>query len=131
MGVFVEALPQGSPLNELFPVSSDYFTIFNSNAARIGAIPDPDLRKALVRAYVLAKALVDTFRMNNELINRREHFAALAVETGQPLHQQHADGYTQTLVAYADSVRNSHNETKAAVTSLLRELRTRGVLQRP
>lgn len=45
VGSHVESLREGNALMLYWPVTQDYFTIYNSNASLIGKISDHDLRK--------------------------------------------------------------------------------------
>ena len=128
MGAHIEALADGTPLLMYYPVINDFFTVYNANAFLIGRIENNDLRKSLVRTYVLAKGLVDSFRMNNELVSKFEHWHALAAETNSPLHQQNAQSHYNALVVYAKQIKKSHTEVKKSVGELMRMLHKQGVL---
>lgn len=67
IGAHTEALPDNSPMLMFWPITQDYFTIYNTNAFFIGKIKDHDLRKQIVATYAKARGLIDSFRMNNEL----------------------------------------------------------------
>ena len=64
-GQKVEDLSPGNPLLMYWPITQDYFTIYSTNARKIGEIEDPRLRKLLVTAYIRSRGLIDSFRMNN------------------------------------------------------------------
>jgi hypothetical protein len=64
-----ENLLPDKPLKIYYPVTQDYFTIFNSNSAQIGQIPHEELRTAIVKAYLNAKGLVDAHRLNNRILD--------------------------------------------------------------
>jgi hypothetical protein len=128
MGAFVEALADGAPLLRYYPVISNYFVVFDSNAFLIGRVEDNDLRKLLVWTYVRAKALMDSFRMNNEILARYENWLALAAQTGSPIHQQYVQGTYDGLVQYARGIKTSHVELKKSVAQLMRMLHKQGVL---
>lgn len=128
MGSRLEALPKGNPLLSFYPVISDFFTVYNANASLIGHIDDHDLRRALVRTYVLAKGLVDSFRMNNEMLAKYEYWNALVEETKLPVHQQKQAACHKALVEYAVLLKQSHAEVVASQQDLMRMLYKRGVL---
>jgi hypothetical protein len=128
MGAHIEALAEGTPLLMYYPVINDFFTVYNANAFLIGRIENNDLRKSLVRTYVLAKGLVDSFRMNNESVSKFEHWNALAGETALPLHTQNAQAQYNGLVVYAKQIKKSHAEAKKSVAELMRMLHKQEVL---
>jgi hypothetical protein len=128
MGVQVEALQDGKPIEYYFPVTNDFFTVYNGNSFLIGRIPDHDLRKRIIRTYTLAKGLVNSFRLNNEFLYKREMAVKIREETEQEVHKRQADAHSKALIMYAKEIRKSHQSTKEAAKSLLRELRKQGVL---
>ena len=128
MGAHIESLPEEQPLLMYYPVMNDFFTVYNANAFLIGRIEDNDLRKSLVRTYVLAKGLVDSYRMNNELLSKFEHWDALFAETNNPVHQQHAQAQCDALVTYGTQLKKGHADVKKCVQDLMRMLHKRGVL---
>lgn len=128
MGAQIEALPDGQPLLMYYPVINDFFTVYNANAHLIGTIENNDLRKSIVRTYVLAKGLVDSFRMNNELVAKFEQWHVRSVETNHELHKQNAQAQYEALVRYAKLIKESNAEVKKSLADLMRMLRKQGVL---
>lgn len=127
-GAHVEALPDGEPVAIYWPITQDYFIIYSANANSIGRVRDHDLRKAIVVAYTKAWGLIDSFRMNNELVHKFEYTTLLYQESKNPVHQAHANAHRQNLVRYAAQLKQRHNDLKAIVSDLLRRLRKEGVL---
>ncbi|VAV85342.1 hypothetical protein MNBD_DELTA01-321 [hydrothermal vent metagenome] len=123
MGTQLEALPNGTPLLLLYPLFSDYFTIYHSNASIIGKIDDHDLRKEIVSFYTAAKGLVDSYRLNNELVQKYEYWEALYQESNNDAHKQKAIASYQILIAYADAIRKLHEDIKEKKINLLKTLR--------
>ena len=60
IGHHTEALADGQPLNIYYPVTQEYFTVYNTNAFFIGRIRDHDLRKLIVSTYSKARGLIDS-----------------------------------------------------------------------
>lgn len=128
IGSRLESLPQNEPLLSYYIIGQDYFTIYNSNAFLIGHIGDADLRIKIVRVYTAARGLVDSFRMNNELIQRYEYWHNLYQVTQSQTDYNRFISYYSSLTKYADGLRQQHNSLKQSISDLLRELRKRGVL---
>lgn len=105
-----------------------YFTIYNANAFFIGKIKDHDLRKKIVATYSKARGLIDSFRMNNELVQKYEYAFVLAQESQTPIHQTTAQARYQSLIQYSEALKIRHAELKSIVSELLRHLRKEGVL---
>jgi hypothetical protein len=128
VGHIIESLQEGQGFEGYWVVTQDYFTVYTSNSHLIGQIPDVDLRKEIIATYSIAKSLIDSFRMNNELVLQFEQAVLLANETQNEKHQQVATLRRQQIVVYANSLKRIHGDLKVKVTSLLRELRKQGVL---
>jgi hypothetical protein len=131
VGHHLEALPNGQPFNMYWPITQDYFTIYNSNALLIGRIPDPDLRKLIVSSYSKARGLIDSYRLNNDLVQKFEYACLVWQETGNPVHQTTATARETALAQYAVKMKESHARIKEQVQHLLRALRKEGVLNKP
>lgn len=104
IGARIEALPEGQPLEIYYPLTQDYFTIYNSNASAIGRIKDPLLRESIVITYNKCKKVVDGFKYNNELFQN---------------HKQ------QDMIEYAHLIKEDHYELKSYIEELLELLKIR------
>jgi hypothetical protein len=76
----------------------------------------------------MARSLIDTFRMNNELVNRLEQSAFVANETNKEEHRQEVIIRHRLVALYGDGLRRIHADLKTRTSSLLRSLRKHGVL---
>jgi len=128
MGSKVEALEKGGALAFYYPLVSDFFSVYTGNSFLIGRIPDNDLRKQIIKTYTLAKGTIDTFRLNNDLVSKLEFSEKLFAESNLDVHKQQSIAHYNSLVAYADSIKEGHKDLKQEVSSLLRMLRKNGVL---
>lgn len=127
----LEALPDGQPLNMYWPITQEYFTVYNMNALFIGRIPDPDLRKLIVSSYSKARGLIDSYRLNNDLVQKHEHAYWVWQETKNEVHKATAAARYTAMVQYAAKLKKGHAEIKKQVQDLLRALRKEGVLNKP
>lgn len=128
MGSRIESLNEGEALAFYYPLVSDFFTVYNGNSFLIGRIPSNDLRKQIIKTYTLSKGMVDSFRMNNDLVSKYEFSEKLYAESQSEVHKQQAISHFKALIDYAKSLRESHKSLKQEISSLLRELRKNGVL---
>lgn len=131
IGHELEALPNSQGLRIYYPVTQEYFTIYTSNALFIGRIRDNDLRKLIVSTYSKARGLIDSYRLNNDLLQKHEHAHWLFLQTNSPVHQAAATAYSQAIVNYAANLRRLHDDVKRHAQELLRALRKEGVLNKP
>ena len=56
----------------VFPISQDYPIIYRSNANLIGQIKNSNLRREIVKIYKSLDVLMETYQLNNRLINEYE-----------------------------------------------------------
>lgn len=128
MGSRIESLGKDDALSFYYPLVSDFFTVYNGNSFLIGRIADNDLRKQIIKTYTLAKGIVDSFRMNNDLVSKWEFSEKLYAETKSDVHKEQAIAHYASLIDYAEILKESHKNLKAEVATLLRQLRKNGVL---
>jgi len=128
MGARLESLDEGHALAYYYPLVSDFFTVYNGNSFLIGRVPDNDLRKQIIKTYTLAKGIVDSYRMNNDLVSKWEFSEKLFAETQQEVHKEQTIVHYASLIEYAKTLKESHKALKQEVNNLLRELRKNGVL---
>jgi len=128
MGSNVDALKENQPLLFHYPLVNDYFAVYNGNSFLIGRIADNDLRKQIVKTYTLAKALIDSFRLNNDLVQKYEYLEQLFRETNNQVHKQHLQLRFTQLIQYAKEIKKTHEILKKESSNLLRSLRKKGVL---
>ncbi len=128
VGNAILALPANQPFRAYWPVSNDYFVVFNSNAVFIGHLRDDDLRKSLIVAYSRAKGLIDSFRLNNGLVERFENAHSIALQNPTPATQNIAGSHLSVLTQYAGVLKQGHTMLETSVNDALRRLRKAGVL---
>jgi hypothetical protein len=128
MGSRIDSLKEHEALAFYYPLVGDYFTVYNGNSFLIGRIPDNDLRKKIIKTYTIAKGMVDSFRLNNDLVSKWEFSEKLYAESQLEVHKQQAIAHYSALVDYATSLKEGHASFKLEVNDLLRELRKNGVL---
>jgi hypothetical protein len=128
MGAKLESLRANEPLNFYYPLVSDFFSVYNGNTFLIGRINNNDLRKQVIKTYTLLKGMVDSFRLNNDLVHKYEYASKLHDETKQEVHKQHAIAHYNSLISYAATLKQGHDVLKHEISYLLRTLRKNGVL---
>jgi hypothetical protein len=128
IGVKLEALSDNQPLHFYYPITQEYFTVYNGNSFLIGQIDNNDLRKAIITSYTKARGLIDSYRFNNDLLQKYEYWSFLFQETKNPQHAININAYHDSLTKHAKDLKESHGELKEDVKNLLRMLRKQGVL---
>lgn len=128
MGSRIDTLEDDEPLNFYCPLVSDSFTVYNGNSVLIGRIPDNALRKQIIKTYMLAKGMMDLFRLNNDLVQRLETARKIYQETGAEIDKQFADSQFVKLISYANTLKQGHRNLGREINQLLSVLRTQGAL---
>jgi hypothetical protein len=123
VGAMVESLPEGGAFEFYYPLTQDYFTVYNTNAGKIGAVKDAKLREAIVVCYNKCKKIVDGFKYNNVLY--KDYRDLLLMPASSPNHEEYVKGKRQELVDYAKIVVEDHYEVKSYVERLLKLLEER------
>lgn len=114
VGQLVEDLPAGEGLNFYYPLTQDYFSIYNSNASQIGAIQDPALRETIVVCYNKCKKVVDGFKYNNDMV---QAYNSLLLSHG--VESPQAEAKKAELAGFAAIVKEDHYELKGYVERML------------
>jgi hypothetical protein len=124
IGALIESMPEeGAALEFYYPLTQDYFTVYNTNAAMIGRVKDHILRESVVVCYNKCKKVVDGFKYNNVLF--RDYRDMLLMPASSPHHQDYVQAKYRELVDYALVVREDHYELKEYVERLLKLLAQR------
>ena len=123
IGAIVENLPADGALEFYYPLTQDYFTVYNTNAAKIGQVKDAVLREAIVVCYNKCKKIVDGFKYNNELYVDYRNTAVQAAVTSMPEALVRAK--RQALVDYGQMAKADHMECKGYVERMLMLLENR------
>lgn len=105
MGSQLEALSDNQPLLLHYPLNNDFFSVFHGNTSLIGKIESNDLRKQIIKTYILAKGIIDSYRMNNYLLQQYEQAYRIHQETGSQIHLNHANAQYSRLIEYAKSLK--------------------------
>ena len=122
IGIQLEALSDDDPFLYLYPITQDYFNIYHGNSILIGKINDSNLRENIIVTYTLAKGLVDSYRFNNDMVQKYDQLQFLFRQTENSVFEQQLGAQHSALVYYARKIKTRHNEVKNRVNSLLREL---------
>lgn len=128
IGVQLESLDENRPLLFYYPLVSDFFPVYNGNTFLLGRIKDNDLRKSIIKTYTLAKGLLDSYRMNNDLLQKYEHWDGVYLETQLPVHKDKSITQYGALIAYAKNLKSQHVKLKESVKNTVRILMKNGVL---
>ncbi len=125
IGLAIEGLKAGEPLLFYYPLTQDYFTIYNTNASFVGRLDDAELRKAIVVTYNKCKKVVDGFIYNNALFVDYQQMRYQTVESGK--ENPNLAAKLDELQQFAEAIKADHFELKQYVDHLLALLEQRNI----
>ncbi|MDS0850508.1 hypothetical protein [Burkholderia cenocepacia] len=128
VGNQIATLPKGQPFLYFWPVSSEYFAVYHSNSVFIGHLKNNDLRKSLIQTYTYAKALIDSFRLNNAFVEKHQQAVFITAQAPTDANKQFVQVTHQQLVLYGEILQESHRRLEKSAEETLRALRKAGVL---
>jgi hypothetical protein len=112
MGAQLEALQDNQALLFYYPVGQDYFPVYRGNTFLISRIRNNDLRRLIVCVYTKANGMVDSFRMNNELVGKHDYWNSIFQNSKQEKDRQTAIQFYQRCVDYSKKLKSSHLDLK-------------------
>lgn len=121
VGAAVESLKPGDAIEFYYPLTQDYFTVYNENADKIGKVPSDELRTAIVSCYNKCKKVVDGFKYNNELYMDWRNAANIISDDER--HLQLVARKKQLLIDYAVIIREDHFVLKGYIEKMLGMIR--------
>ena len=122
VGKDLEKLLVGKPFLVTYPLTQNYFIVYDSNASLIGKIEDDDLRELIVIAYTCAKGLIDSYKLNNDLVQKWGNLVLQYQLTNNPVFDQNAKALLVGLTDYVVGIKELHFEMKDNVAKLLEKL---------
>lgn len=124
-GRTLENLQDGEAFLSYWPITQEYFTIYTNNAIHLSKLKDSSLRRRVVTTYTKARGLIDSYRMNNEMLRQYENASILFGETQKDIYKRDALTRYQGLQEYALRLRALHNELNILIFDLIQNLENR------
>ena len=103
-GDFLEKTNNGYPFLYKYIVKQDYFIIYNKNSHFLGKINDALLREQIIITYTKSKAIVDSYILNNSILEKYENMILLFQQTQNIQFKNNADEYLNSLKDYCDKL---------------------------
>lgn len=114
------ALPEGEPFLLYYPVSHDYFTVYNTSCDMVGKIANPSLRSSIVRTYTLAKALLDAYAFINASLVEFKRLKLLFDETRNPVYGNEASAALGSIGEMTKALREIHKKVESSIQEMRR-----------
>jgi hypothetical protein len=99
-----------------YPVTVEPFPVFIGNVGMVGKVDDAELRRSIVRAYALARGLLDSFRLNNASV---AEYKRLKTMNGPPETNLFTRTHRDRMVEYAGKLKERDEWVEQAVKDLL------------
>jgi len=133
VGHLVESLKPGEGLAVRYKLRQQYFTVYDSNTQYLGHVEDDQLRTAIIKTYTLAKGLIDSHLVNNDLL--AYHRQMERVNLGPTaLFAAGVEGFKQKALnewkTFGPEVKTAYQQTKESVELLLHLLNESDVLKK-
>jgi hypothetical protein len=102
-----------------WPIQSDYFSVYAANAGLLGELGDDRLAADIIEAVTAAKGLIDSLRLNLEMVQNLEVMRgrANAGEGGLDLEAQ-IEAQEAHLVTYAVGIKSIDARLTAAMRTM-------------
>jgi hypothetical protein len=126
-GKRLEALEKGKAFMYYYPISQDYFTVYNGNSFLVGKITHPRLRRSIVETYTKARGVIDGFTLNNDMVQKWNHLDLMRQDSQNPMLIHMMWMQEQSLVHHAVKLREIHRQTKESLEHLLLIAKTTGL----
>lgn len=111
-GHLVESLLPGEGLALTYKLRQQYFTVYDSNAQYLGHVEDDQLRAAIVRTYTLAKGLIDTHLVNNDLLVQYENISGFDVSSYSAIIQQNQQNTIRRWKAFGTEIKTANTSPR-------------------
>lgn len=118
-GKDLEASQLGTAFNFQFKIGDPPFPVFDAYRGSLGKITDVKIRKQIVVTYARAHGLIESFRINNALIDRVHVTLDIAAQAGNSFYQQVVNRAATNLENYGDVLREVRKETLVDVQILI------------
>lgn len=125
IGEKIETIREGEAVLFYYPLTQDYFTVYNTNASFVGRLDDSELRKAIVVTYNKCKKVVDGFIYNNALFVDYQQMKYESIELGKD--NLNLGAKLHEMEQYALVMQQDHIELKRYVEHLLELLEKRKI----
>ena len=111
-------VPAGQPFNYIIPIVERPFPIYDGSTAKLGQIPNDNLRRTIITGYGHANGFVGSIRMNNVLVERFEQAHYLFAIHNDEIHRELREVNFNRLATYSDSLKSSYAAAKEKIQQM-------------
>jgi len=118
IGDSIENLKENEGFDSYYPIFDNYFIIYDNNTNLIGSL-DKGLSEILIKTYIAAKGLKDSFVFNNQLLNEVRRYHDLARETNIKHYSVQHQAYSGIWQDYGKGIQEMHFKLKESKDILI------------
>lgn len=118
IGKSIESLKEDEGFDSYYPIFDNYFIVYDNNTNLIGSL-DKELSEILVKTYIIAKGLKDSFVFNNQLLNEVRRYHDLAQETNIEHYSIQYQTYFGIWQEYGKGIQEMHFKLKESKDILI------------
>ena len=111
IGSHVENLQEHTGFGSYYPIFDRYFVVYDNNTNLLGGLTQ-DLSELIVKTYLLAKGLKDSFLFNNDLLTKTTYYHDLSQETNSEHYKRQHAIYAQMWQEYGIGIKEMHFRLK-------------------
>lgn len=111
MGDILEQHNETEAFHYIYVVNQDYFTIYNNSSQLIGSVKNKKLSSSIIKTYAKAKSLIDTYQLNNKILDKQEIYAS-------DMNISMINGYENALKEYTPVLKRLHTDLKEEISTL-------------
>ena len=126
-GNALENLNDEEPITWYYPLTLNYFTIYEGNISLIGSLEDHELRKSIIISYTKAKSLIDSYRLNNEFVAKWENSQKQWKFTGSLSYAEDMRVMYSIMQDYGKKIKEIHKDIKHEFNNLKLLFNQRGI----
>jgi hypothetical protein len=117
-GPMIDAHKPGAAFNYKYPIDDSGFVFYQTNNAALGDLADDDLRELIIKCYLQTQVILNTHRMNNDLMESVERYSTLAEGHSENLRALVAEKQA-ALDVYGDAIVMNYRVAAELVTNTL------------
>lgn len=114
----IRRVADGERMNFHWPITSEYFAVYAANAGLLGELDDDDLAKEIIEVVTAAKGLVDSLRLNVQMLGELVAVMARQTEPPDPGLAAEIAARDRNLIAYAVGIRELDVRLSEGVASV-------------
>lgn len=117
----LEGYEGGKPFDTIFPLTQNYFSFYESNSFALTSINEKTM-KSIVICYGSARSLVDTFKMNNQVLDELSKLQTIYHDTQKDIHRFNLEQSYHIATMYGEGLKEIHCEVMLRITNCLESI---------